>query len=384
VMYAVRRWGRSGLAYLPKGHSLPEDTWRVRHRTLSWLLRAHVVGIFLFALLRDQGPLHSVSEAAVVALFACVGALTSRWRTLSSAMTALGLVTSSAVLVHLSGGTIEMHFHFFVMVCILTLYQDWLPFLMAIGFVVVHHGLMGTLAPEEVYNHPAAVAQPLRWALVHGAFVLAASAASIVAWKFNEEQALKDALTGLPNRRLLRDRLGHALARAERRSGSLAVLFLDLDRFKHVNDTFGHAGGDHLLTLVAERMRALVRPSDTAARLGGDEFAILVEDIVGEAEATYVAERLLGMFATPFTVRGSEVGVGASVGVALNTPGVTVDELLMQADTAMYEAKSQGRGGCQVFVMTAPDGPAVDARATSKDRVSAGPGAPAPRGPTAG
>jgi predicted signal transduction protein with EAL and GGDEF domain len=90
------------------------------------------------------------------------------------------------------------------------------------------------------------------------------------------------------------------------------------------------------------------------------------------------------MFVTPFTVRGSEVGVGASVGVALNTPGVTVDELLMQADTAMYEAKSQGRGGCQVFVMTAPDGPAVDARANSKDRVGAGPGAPAPRGPTTG
>jgi len=347
----VRRWGRLVLDYLPQGHSLPEDAWRVRHRTLSYLLRAHVVGVLALGLVRGQGPLHSLTEASVVAVFACLGWTSPRHRQFSSAMTAVGLVASSAVLVHLSGGVIEMHFHFFVMVGILTLYQDWLPFLLAIGFVVAHHGLVGTLAPAEVYNHPAAVAQPLRWALVHGAFVLAASTASVVAWKLNEEQGLKDALTRLPNRRLFHDRVGHAIARSHRRGGSLAVLFLDLDGFKAVNDSLGHAGGDHLLTLVAERIRALLRPSDTAARMGGDEFAVLVEDIVGEAEAVYVAERLLAALAAPFVVRGTEVVVGASIGIVLVTPGsgAELDALLMNADAAMYAAKSAGRGCLRVF-----------------------------------
>jgi diguanylate cyclase (GGDEF)-like protein len=349
ALKAARRWSRVALDYLPRGHSLPDEAWRVRHRTLSYLLRAHVVGLFVLGLALGEGPLHSAVEASIVGAFACVGWIFTGRRQVSSAVTALGLVVSSAVLVHLSGGTIEMHFHFFVMVGILTLYQDWLPFLLAIGFVVFHHGVMGTVAPGEVYNHPAAVAQPVRWALVHGVFVLAASVASVVAWKLNEEQALKDALTRLPNRRLFHDRLGHGLARLQRRGGALAVLYLDLDGFKEVNDTLGHAGGDQLLTQVAERIRGLVRPSDTAARIGGDEFAVLVEDVVGEAEAAYVAERLLGALAAPFPVRGTEVKVGASVGIVLATHNTTVDELLNDADAAMYAAKSEGRGRWRVF-----------------------------------
>ena len=101
---------------------------------------------------------------------------------------------------HLWGGAIEAHFHFFVMIGVLTLYQDWLPFLVAIGYVVLHHGLVGVIAPETVYNHPAAVENPWRWALIHGAFVLAASAAHVVAWRTNENQLLRDPLTGLPSR----------------------------------------------------------------------------------------------------------------------------------------------------------------------------------------
>jgi diguanylate cyclase (GGDEF)-like protein len=328
---------------------LPEEVWRVRHRTLSYLLRAHVVGLLVLGLALGKGPLHSVVDAAVVGMFALIGGAATGRRQLASSMTALGLVVSSAVLVHLSGGTIEMHFHFFVMVGILTLYQDWQPFLLAIGFVVVHHGLLGTLAPSAVYNHPAAVAHPFQWALVHGVFVLAASVASVVAWKLNEEQAMQDALTRLPNRRLFGDRVGHALARTVRRPTILSVVYVDLDGFKGVNDTLGHAGGDQLLVLVAERIRALVRPSDTAARIGGDEFAVLVEDIVGEAEASYVAERILTALSAPFVVRGVEVTVGASAGIALSQPGITMDELLMKADGAMYEAKAAGRGCCRVF-----------------------------------
>jgi diguanylate cyclase (GGDEF)-like protein len=323
--------------------------WRVRHRTLSYLLRAHVIGLFVLGLALGEGPLHSALEAAIVGVFALVGWMATGRRAVASAVTALGLVVASAVLVHLSGGMIEMHFHFFVMVGILTLYQDWLPFLMAIGFVVAHHGLLGTLAPSTVYNHPAAVAQPLRWAVVHGVFVLAASLASVVAWKLNEEQAMQDALTRLPNRRLFHDRVTHALARASRRPTCLAVLYLDLDGFKAVNDSLGHAGGDQLLVLVAERIRGLVRPSDTAARIGGDEFAILVEDVIGEAEASFVAERLLTSLAAPFVVRGVEVGVGASAGIAISEPGTSMDELLMKADVAMYAAKAAGRGCSRFF-----------------------------------
>ena len=364
----VRRWWRVAIDYLPKGHSLPEEAWRARHRTLSYLLRAHVAGILILALALGEGPVHSVIEAAIVGVFAVVGWLATGRRHLASAVTALGLVVSSAVIVHLAGGTIEMHFHFFVMVGILTLYQDWLPFLVAIGFVVGHHGVLGTLVPDKVYNHPAAVEHPFRWALIHGVFVLAASVASVVAWKLNEEQAMQDALTRLPNRRLFHDRVAHALARASRRPTTMAVLYIDLDGFKRVNDTLGHAGGDQLLVLVAERIRSQVRPSDTAARMGGDEFAILVEDVVGEAEASYVAERLLASLGTPFMIRGVAVEVGGSAGIALSTPSSTMDELLMQADAAMYEAKAAGRGCHRVFQKDVPvvEAPAAEAVRTTQ------------------
>jgi diguanylate cyclase (GGDEF)-like protein len=336
--------------YLPKGQSLPEDVWRIRHRALCYLLRAHVVGIFFYGLLRGFGVVHSLAEAGLVAIFACLATTDGRRRRFTSAMAAVGLVMSSAVIVHLSGGVIEAHFHFFVMVGILTLYQDWRPFLIAIGFVVFHHAAFGVLAPAEVFNHPEAVSHPFEWALIHGAFVLAASVASVVAWRLNEEQALKDSLTRLPNRRLFHDRVAHALARGQRRPGTMAVLFIDLDKFKDVNDSLGHPSGDHLLTSVAERLRAILRPGDTAARLGGDEFAVLVEDIGGESDAVKVAQRLLDALASPFNLRGRELTVGASVGIAVSAPGDTVDDLLRNADVAMYTAKQSGRGRHECFV----------------------------------
>lgn len=336
-------------ACLPKGQSLPEDVWRIRHRALCYLLRAHVVGIFAFALLRGYGVVHGLAEASIVAVFACLATTDGRRRRFASAMAAVGLVMSSAVIVHLSGGVIEAHFHFFVMVGILTLYQDWFPFLIAIGFVVAHHAAFGLLAPVEVFNHPGGIRHPIQWSLIHGAFVLAASIASIVAWRLNEEQALKDSLTRLPNRRLFHDRVGHALARGQRRPGTIAVLFVDLDKFKDVNDSLGHPAGDHLLTSVAGRLREILRPGDTAARLGGDEFAILVEDIAGEGCAVDVAERLLEAMAEPFVLRGKDVAVGASVGIAVSAPGETVDDLLRNADMAMYTAKEAGRGRYEVF-----------------------------------
>src|SRR5437764_3240361 len=175
MKHLARRWWRHAVEYLPRGQALPDDAWRARHRALCWLLRAHVVGIFLFSLVQGFGVIHSVADTSPVAFLAVLAGSGRTHRRVSSAMAALGLVVSSAVIVHLSGGVIEAHFHFFVMVGILTLYQDWQPFLLAIGFVVVHHGVLGTIDPRAVYNHADAVAHPIRWALVHAAFVMAAS-----------------------------------------------------------------------------------------------------------------------------------------------------------------------------------------------------------------
>lgn len=328
--------------YIPNGLGLSSESWRVRHRALSYLLSAHVPGVIALGVMLGRGVAHSLAEASTVGLFVVAAGLTSRNRSVSAAVTALGLVTSSAVLVHVSGGMIEMHFHFFVMVGILTLYQDWWPFLAAVGFVVVHHGVLGVLAPTSVYNHPAAIAHPLRWAFVHGAFVLAASAASVIAWRLNEENGLKDPLTRLANRRLFHDRVSHALARTERCGVGVAVLYLDFDGFKLVNDTLGHAGGDELLALAADRLRTVIRPCDTAARLGGDEFALLIEDITAEAEARRIAERLVAALAPPFVIRGIDVAVSASIGIALSGPGLSADGILSAADSAMYQAKAVG------------------------------------------
>jgi diguanylate cyclase (GGDEF)-like protein len=159
-----------------------------------------------------------------------------------------------------------------------------------------------------------------------------------------------DALTGLPNRTLLADRVGQAIARANRSGGMLAVLFLDLDRFKNVNDSFGHAVGDMLLTGVAARLTASRREEDTVARLGGDEFIISIPDVSGPAEAESVATRILADLAKPFTIAGHQLHADGSIGIALYPrDGDTPETLMRNADTAMYHAKESGRANYQFF-----------------------------------
>ena len=159
-----------------------------------------------------------------------------------------------------------------------------------------------------------------------------------------------DALTGLPNRMLLADRVGQAIARAHRSGGMLAVLFLDLDRFKNVNDSFGHAVGDLLLTAVASRLTASRREDDTVARLGGDEFIVSLPDIAGAAEAETVAARILADLAKPFAISGHELHADASIGIALYPrDGHSPETLMRNADTAMYHAKDSGRANYQFF-----------------------------------
>jgi PAS domain S-box-containing protein len=181
--------GRLRLAlkrFLPTGMTLPEEAWARRHRGIVLVVWLHALGIFAYGVLRGFGPLHMLFEAGAVAVLA----LTARWtglpRRLRMCAATLGLFTSSAVLVHLSGGLVEMHFHFFVMVAVVTLYQSWVPFLLAIAYVVLHHGVVGVIDPASVYNHPAALANPWRWAAVHGLFILGESAACLTAWRLNE------------------------------------------------------------------------------------------------------------------------------------------------------------------------------------------------------
>ena len=443
------------------------------------LLWAHVVALPFLGVLRHETVPHSLFEAAIVAVFA-VGALPRRLsREVRSASATLGLVSSSAILVHFFDGLIELHFHFFVTIAVVALYQAWRPFLLALGFVLFHHSVIGTLAPEQVYNHPSAVANPALFALVHGGFLLAESIACLVYWRVTEDAldgeraargglekahrdlaqaqdlsgmgswdwditsgtvtwsdqlyalagvdpttftpsvesflelvhsddrarvtelvsaayetqagldyeyrpvqpsgaifhalgewvaategtagrmfgtihdvterkrllaeiehlAFHDPLTGLANRRLFMDRLGHALAVKERSGQGCAVLFMDLDGFKKVNDTFGHSAGDGLLCEVARRLTSAARSADTIARLGGDEFALLCEDVDLEM-ATKVAERIDEQLHRPFELQGADVSPRGSIGIALAEGNPSAEDILRDADAAMYAVKS--------------------------------------------
>jgi diguanylate cyclase (GGDEF)-like protein/PAS domain S-box-containing protein len=477
---------------LPRGGVLPEVSWQGRHRGITLLLWAHVIALPLIGMWRQQPPGRASLEVALVALFA-IGASTRHFSmNTRSAMATMGLVFSSSILVHFFGGLIEMHFHYFVVVAVVALYQAWLPFLLALVFVVFQHAVVGVLTPHMVYNHHDAVMHPWTWALIHGGFVLAESITCLMYWRISEDaldrereargrtetahqdltqaQALSgvgswdwdltsnrvtwsdqlyaltgsdrrtfvpsvtsfldvvhpedkdqvedliahavrnevgldyearlvrtngqvrafhalgerrvsasglvsmfgtihdvterkalqeeierlafhDPLTGLANRRLFLDRLNHALA-GQRRSGhSCAVLFLDLDDFKKVNDSLGHGAGDELLCVVAERLLTAVRPADTVARLGGDEFAMLLED-VDLATSTQLAERLEAEIRKPIQLQGIERSIRGSIGIAIASQQITADDILRNADAAMYAVKIGGKNSHRVFSAT--------------------------------
>ncbi len=598
---------------LPRGRTLSAESWALRHRWMLGLLCANAAGLIAFGLAQGYGLGHSLFEGGVVATFAVAGAAARGDRKIGSVAVALGLLTASAVTVHLSGGAIEAHFHFFVMIAVLTLYEDWLPFLVAAGFVLLHHGIGGLVAPESVFAHAAGVAHPWRWASIHAGFVAAAGAANVLSWRLHEEtrrhmrqlaqivesshdaifstdrdgtvlswnggagqifgrgaaemlggsflrllppdeldagrellrrvldgerleqhdaewcggdggriavrvsaspmrdvrgavvgvsaiaqdvteqrrslvalerergrlagaeeigrmgnwewdcaadaiewsdqlyrlfgvsredfratrsayvelvhpedrpaldehlerafalrrydpiehrivrpdgevrhimlrgrvvedddgtlvrivgvalditerklaedaikasrealshQAHHDALTGLPNRTLLRDRADRALQRGRRDGSRTCLLFLDVDRFKVVNDSLGHAAGDQLLVQIAARLDEALRPADTVARFGGDEFAVLCEDMAEEQDGVAIAERALAALAQPFGVAGRELAVTVSIGVALSTPASSAESLLRDGDVAMYRAKELGGARHEIF-----------------------------------
>ncbi len=165
-----------------------------------------------------------------------------------------------------------------------------------------------------------------------------------------EYMAHHDALTDLPNRALLNERLEQALGQGVHRQEMVAVHHLDLDQFKAVNDTFGHPAGDRLLKMVADRLRGLVRETDTIARMGGDEFAVVHAPINDPAEATSLAQRIIALISEPFDLDGHQATIGASVGIAIGpSDGLRPDQLLRNADLALYRAKGDGRGTFRFF-----------------------------------
>lgn len=491
--WAALRGGLNGVVSwigrsVPRGNLLSRETWERRHLAILILLWAHVLVMPFVGVLTRNSVIHSLVETAAIAVFA-VGATSRRFTNpVRSAFATIGLMSCSAILTHLFHGLIEMHFHFFVVVAVVTLYQSWFPFACAIGFVLLHHGVAGALDPTSVFNHPSALAHPWRWAAIHALFIAGESLACLTAWRLNElaldnerfartalekanrdlaeaqelasigswewdmetdkvlwseelfrifdkdpktftptllgfldlvhpddrlhmtavldaaregtrvldtdcrisrpdgsvrivhamgsgthdpdesvrrmvgtcqdvteqkllEQeieykAFHDPLTGLANRGLFRDRLSHALSRRDS-GGAVAVIFMDLDDFKSVNDSLGHGMGDQLLFNVARILESQVRASDTIARFGGDEFAILVDEDGGPA-AVGVAQRVQEALSHPVAVDAGEATVRPSMGIAIAADNTTHDDLLRDADIAMHSVKAENKGGFQV------------------------------------
>jgi diguanylate cyclase (GGDEF)-like protein/PAS domain S-box-containing protein len=474
-------------AYLPRGQTLPDEAWAPRHRALLWILWVHVLVLPVFAVSQGFSVASSVGWVLPIALAGVAGSLPAAGRRARSVAVVFGLLTASAVLVHAWHGQIEAHFHFFVMIAVLALYEDWLPFGLAVAYVVLEHGALGALAPNSVYNHGG---NPWAWGAIHGFFVLGAVAASVVTWRLNEDmragmddarriareesarfqhafeggvtgmallapdgkfmsvnkalcemigytaeellardfqsithpddlaasaeqhralitgavesfqlekryvhrdgqevwvqlgvtavrdtdgsvsyfinqthdvttrrrfeqeltdKALHDHLTGLANRALFLDRLRHALVGLRRRSGEMAILFVDLDRFKLVNDSMGHAVGDEVIREAARRLSEVSRVEDTVSRFGGDEFTILCEN-ADEHEALAVADRVLAAFARPFVHGDREFQLAASIGIRVNdAASAYADSLLRDADIALYAAKEHGGARAELF-----------------------------------
>ena len=471
---------------LPSGMRLRPEEWDQRHRWISGLLWCHVPVIIVYGLIMGNSPLHCLAESTPTALMGYLGGRKAIDRRSRAMLTGLGLMLASAVLVHLSGGLTEVHFHFFVMLGVISLYQDWEPFLVSIAFVAGHHAVMGQVSPRDVFDKPEAWRSPLMWAAVHAFFVLCRSAVCVASWGIVEaghrrsrdqlaaserrfraliehssdvvtvfdpegtilydspssaavfgyspaerlgrdqfeflhaddlsravavvaqvatnpgtvahaelrvrhrngtfrwveaavtnllddpavggcvanlrditdrknledqlsHQAFHDPLTGLANRALLLDRIDHALgARRRDPRRNVALLYLDLDDFKTVNDALGHEAGDDLLREVAARLLVGLRPGDTASRLGGDEFAVLLEDLADRDMAYEIGARILESLQAPFEA-GEGVCVNASIGIAVTTGDEDAAALVRNADLAMYRAKGGGKGCYEIY-----------------------------------
>jgi diguanylate cyclase (GGDEF)-like protein len=292
--------------------------------------------------------LHDIDSGVALGIFASLGAMPRMSRKVRMAASSLGMLGAAALMIHASGGVVALHFYFFVIIIVLTLYEDWMPFLLALLFVLLHHGILGTLEPKTVFDRPEEWAHPWTWATIHAAFIGAAGAAGLVAWRLNEDvrvqmrtaheqieiTALTDSLTGLGNRRKLLSDLDRLAA--EQREALLVIL--DLDGFKSYNDTFGHPAGDSLLARLGQRLAEAVGDQGSAYRLGGDEFcAVWHIDEAGRAQAESICAGALRERGEGFSI------TAAHGGVAMPSEAPTPEEALHAADMRMYSLKHSTR-----------------------------------------
>lgn len=338
------------LRFLPRGGTLPVEEWKTRHRALLVLLWANAFGLPIFGIASGYGVDHSLLHATGLFGFAALAMVPRLGRLGRSLCVSLGLLTAAALLVHVTHGLIESHFYFFVVIVALTLYEDWKPFLLAVAYVLLHHGVIGMLAPHDVFNRPEEWDAPWAWAGVHALFVAGAGAAALTAWRLNEnvrermratqamleDAAMVDSLTGLPNRRQLMADLSGLSANGEATPTLLGMF--DLDGFKTYNDTFGHSAGDALLTRLGGHLAAAATTPARAYRLGGDEFCVLapMADVDGDA--------LLERASVALSEHGEGFSISCSHGAAeLPTETTDAEEALSLADRRMYILKTGGR-----------------------------------------
>jgi signal transduction histidine kinase/CheY-like chemotaxis protein len=260
---------------VPRGWTLTHESWRRRHRGIVVILWLHVLVVPVFGVVRGETLGHVLLEAAGIAALAaaaCTPSLGQRGRTIAAS---LGLMTASAVLVHLSQGSIEMHFHFFVMVPLVALYQDWIPFSVAIAYVAVHHGLAGSFDPHSVFNHPAALNNPWKWGAIHAIFITATSLVCLTTW------------------RLLESALNAAKAEAQVKSEFLSVLSHEIRT--PLTAVIGYTG-----LLADGELSAEQREYAETIRRSGDHLLTLVNDILDYSK---LEAGRLEMDEVPFNVR---------------------------------------------------------------------------------
>ncbi len=254
--------------WLPKGTRLPGTSWRARHRLLLGVAWANIPFLAIIGLRSGIDPTHLATELAVVVVL-LAGARVVETRTYQAVLTALALVTCSGLLVHLTDGLIESHFHFFVVIPLISLYRDWRPLAVGLVVVVVHHSVVGIISPGDVFNHPAAMAHPVRWAFLHGVYVMALTTVIIAYWRFSET-------------------LEGALAREEalRRHAEAKKHQMETERLEHLvrsKDEFVASVSHELRTPLAAVMGFAEILRDDNADLSDDERRELTSTIAQEA-----------------------------------------------------------------------------------------------------
>ena len=348
---SARQRLRAGAAtHLPRGGTLPPEEWHRRHRALLAVLWLNVAALSIYGLSQGgYGPAHDVGHT--LPLLGCAALAGNRrlGPKLRSLFASFGLLTAAGLLVHYTDGLIEAHFYFFVLIVALTVYEDWLPFLAAIGFVLLHHGIVGTLQPHEVYNREEAWTNPWFWASIHALFVACAGAAGVLAWRLNENvrdrmrltqldmerMAETDSLTGLANRRKAMADLAGAFAAGR---GPSVLMIFDLDGFKAYNDSFGHPAGDALLVRLGQRLAAALGDRAVAYRLGGDEFCVIGPG----SERALAAFEELG--AAALSEHGDMFAITASFGsCVIPAEAEGPSHAMHLADQRMYARKQTSR-----------------------------------------